>query len=204
MIELGSTVIRADIADQFHPRHLILVPEQNKASSTHHNLNESQWYVALNPWIEAVYDRLLINPTHRKVVVVHPQHIVPKAWQAALEQIFWNKGVMAVTFVSALEVLPVAQGWKRGLIVHVSKEEAVCICHADGHLLPFTFQSVPECGYQQLLEDPEKLQSACPAVASPTLDVFKERNRKHGTKCPTPQPQPYTPHGQRHTARRGN
>lgn len=158
ILEIGSAVIRVGYADSCQPRHLIPVPVSDAASSAHGNQTESQWYATLSPWIEVVYDRLLCNPNSRKVVVLHSQFVVPIAWQAALEQLLWNKGVPEITFVSALEILPVAQGWKRGLIVHVSRDEAVCICHSDGHLLPFTFQSVPECGYQHLLEDPSKLQ----------------------------------------------
>jgi hypothetical protein len=160
ILELGSTVIRVGYADSFQPRHLIPVPTSDAASSAQGIVNqtESQWYATLTPWIEAVYDRLLCNPNSRKVIVLHPQFVVATAWKAALEQILWNKGVPEITFVSALEILPVAQGWKRALIVHVSRDEAVCICHSDGHLLPFTFQSVPECGYQHLLEDSHQLQ----------------------------------------------
>eukprot|EP00980_Cylindrotheca_fusiformis_P010871 scaffold2466_cov120-Cylindrotheca_fusiformis.AAC.7 len=72
---------------------------------------------------------------------------------AALKQILWNKGVPAIVVWSNLEILPVALGWKRGLIVHVSKNETVSVCHADGHVLPFTYQNVP-VGYDSLLLPP--------------------------------------------------
>lgn len=160
ILELGSTVIRVGYADSFQPKHLIPVPVSDAASSLQGNYTASQWYATLGPWIEVVYDRLLCSPNSRKVLVLYPTLMVPDAWKAALEQLLWNKGVPQLTFLSALEVLPVAQGWKRGLMVHVSRDEAICICHSDGHLLPFTFQSVPECGYQHLLgDDPEKLQT---------------------------------------------
>jgi hypothetical protein len=92
------------------------------------------------------------------VLVVHTPLYVPQAWKAALEQLFWNQGAPAISFVSALEIIPMAQGWKRGLIVHVSQNETVCVCHSDGHLLPFTYQSIPECGYGHLMKDTNTLQ----------------------------------------------
>lgn len=158
VLEIGTTIIRVGYADNFQPTYMISVPVTDAASSTNGNYTEAQWYTTLSPWIDVVYDRLLCIPNTRKVLVLHAHFVVPEAWKLALEQILWNKGVPAVTFMSALEILPVAQGWKRGLVVHVSRDEAVCICHSDGHLLPFTFQSVPECGYQHLLEDPQLLQ----------------------------------------------
>eukprot|EP00934_Nitzschia_sp_Nitz4_P004188 Nitzschia sp. Nitz4//scaffold328_size19456//5090//6226//NITZ4_008718-RA/size19456-processed-gene-0.9-mRNA-1//1//CDS//3329547965//4178//frame0 len=158
VLELGSTVIRVGYADASQPQHLIPVPSQDKASSIHHPLTESQWYNVLSPWIDLVYDRLFCTPSTRKVVILHSQYLVPQTWMAALEQILWNKSVPAVTFVSALAMVPVAHGWKRGMIVHVGRDEAVCVCHADGHMLPFTYQSVLACGYQSLLKDPTQLQ----------------------------------------------
>jgi hypothetical protein len=160
VLEIGvsSTVLRVGYADQFQPQHILPVDDDDNDdkdedastnTNTKNNKSESQWYAVLAPMIQHVYDRLLCNPTTRRVVVVHP-HYVPSAWQAALAHILWNKGVPAITFVSSLDILPVAQGWKRGLIVQVGKEETVCVCHADGHVLPFTYQSVP-CGYQELL-----------------------------------------------------
>jgi hypothetical protein len=48
-------------------------------------------------------------------------------------------------------VVPIAQGWKRGLVVHVTREEAICACYADGFVLPYTYQMVP-AGYKYLLD----------------------------------------------------
>merc|ERR1719223_1815315 len=74
----------------------------------------------------------------------------------ALKQLLWSKGVPAVTVWSNLEVLPVAQGWKRGLIVRVGEDETACVCHSDGHVLPYTYHSVP-VGYGRLLGAPKGL-----------------------------------------------
>lgn len=158
ILEIGSNIIRVGYADSFQPLHLISVPSTDSASGVQGNATESQWYTILNPWIELVYDRLLCQPATRKVVVLHPQLVVPRTWKAALEKLLWNKGVPAMTFVSALELIPVAHGWKRGLIVHIARDEAVCVCHSDGYVLPFTYQSIPECGYQHLLDDVNTLQ----------------------------------------------
>ena len=150
VLEISSTVIRVGYAEQFQPQHLIPIEPHEDA-----NKSESQWYAVLSPWIEQVYDRLMCNPTTRRVVILH-KHFVPKAWLSAIQLILWNKGVPAIVCFSSLEMLPTAQGWKRGLVVQVSREEAFCICHSDGHVLEFTYQSVP-CGYKDILPDELKI-----------------------------------------------
>lgn len=157
VLEIGSSIIRVGYADSASPAHLI--PVSGPASSILVNYSEAEWYTALSPWIEIVYDRLLCPPKTRKVLIVHASLYVPRAWRAAMEQLLWNQGAPAISFVSALDVIPMAQGWKRGLIVLVSKEEAACICHSDGDILPFTYQSVPECGYGSLMKDSNTLQT---------------------------------------------
>jgi actin-related protein len=152
ILEIDSTVMRVGYAEQFQPQHIIAIEPIQDA-----NKSESQWYSILSPWVQQVYDRLMCNPTTRRVVILH-KHYAPKAWLTALELILWNKGVPAVVCFSSLEMLPIAQGWKRGLIVQVSREEAVCVCHSDGHILPFTYQSVP-CGYQQILPEETKIST---------------------------------------------
>ena len=150
ILEVSSTVIRVGYAEQCKPQHILQVEAIVNANKT-----ESQWYASLSPLVQRVYDRLMCDPTTRRVVILH-KHFAPKAWLVALKQILWNKGVPAVACFSSLEVVPIAQGWKRGLIVQISREEAVCVCHSDGHVLPFTYQSVP-CGYKQLLPDESRI-----------------------------------------------
>ncbi|KAL3936503.1 MAG: hypothetical protein SGBAC_008189 [Bacillariaceae sp.] len=160
VLELNhSQILRVGYAEQSKPHHTLLL-DNNDFAACHHdaskpfslnqNLTETEWYNVLSPILSRVYDRLMCNPTTRRVVCVLP-HLASSNMIQALKQMLWNKGVPAVTVWSNLEILPVAQGWKRGLIVHVSKEETVCVCHSDGHVLPYTYQSVP-VGYQHLVE----------------------------------------------------
>jgi hypothetical protein len=171
ILELTSTVIRVGYSESFKPLHIIPIAvavavadttttttststTTTTTTDTSNNLTESQWYFRLSPWIQTVYDRLMCNPATRRVVIVHNEQYMPRARKAALTQLLWNKGVPAISYMSSLEILPVAQGWKRGLIVQVSADESVCVCHADGHLLPLTYQSLPSSicgGYKALL-----------------------------------------------------
>mmetsp|Transcript_39507 Transcript_39507/g.95557 ORF Transcript_39507/g.95557 Transcript_39507/m.95557 type:complete len:372 (+) Transcript_39507:40-1155(+) len=162
VLELNhSQILRVGYAEQSKPHHTLMLEDgfschddTSKPFSLNQNLTETQWYNVLSPIITRVYDRLMCNPTTRRVVCVLP-HLASTNMIKALKQMLWNKGVPAVTVWSNLEILPVAQGWKRGLIVHVSKEETVCVCHSDGHVLPYTYQSVP-VGYGQLVAQEEQ------------------------------------------------
>jgi hypothetical protein len=147
ILEVGSSVLRVGYAEQFKPQHIIPFTPVDSSKF----LTESQWYSILSPLINQLYDRLMVKPTSRRVICVHSEY-PQKSWEAALKQIFWNRGVPALTFVSSMEMVPVAQGWKRGLVVKVSREEAVCVAHVDGHMLSYTYQSVP-CGYKSVVED---------------------------------------------------
>lgn len=161
VLEIGSSIIRFGYAGNSTPTHIIpvhgpaAIGSSSSTSSTttksYHSYDEAEWYTILSPWIEAVYDRLLCPPKTRKVLVIHTSFYLPTAYQRALEQIFWNMGTPSLSFVSGLEIIPLAQGWKRGFIIHMSQNETVCVCHSDGHILPYTYQCIPECGYGPLL-----------------------------------------------------
>jgi hypothetical protein len=156
ILELSPAVMRFGYAEECKPQHIIPMTTDNER---HLQKSETQWYSILGPLMQQVYDRLMCNPTSRRVVLLHSHsQYPPTTWQAALSKILWNKGVPALVFFSSLELVPVAQGWKRGLIVQVTREEAVCVCHADGHVLPFTYQSVPNCGYKHLMKDETMVQ----------------------------------------------
>lgn len=158
---------RVGYAEQFQPQHLIRVEDPffdvrppapstdnpgggdaNSSKST--TKTESEWYLILAPLIEQVYDRLMCKPSTRRVVCLYQRRHCPHAFQAALDQHLWNRGVPALARLDTLQVVPVAQGWRRGLVVQVSREETACVCHADGYALPFTHQIVPT-GYGDLL-----------------------------------------------------
>lgn len=178
IVEIGSTLIRAGHADQFRPQHLIPLnrplfekdADINNGSNNNYNNHktETEWYLALAPVIELVYDRLMVKPSTRRVVCV-THTLVPTTYLRALQQHFWNRGVPSVAFLETLQVLPVALGFHRGLMVQMTRDETVCACHADGYVMPFTFQAVPT-GYQAMLK-------ACGGgdapAANAAADVFK-------------------------------
>ena len=160
VLEWGSAVIRVGYAEQFQPQHILPLPEEpfkrleeykttRKLNTTsagtsqqqQHSEEESQWYDVVSPIIRHVFDRLMVDPTTRRVVVVAVPFPV-RAWEAAVKAALWNLGVPAVSFCNFLEVVPMAQGWKRGLAVHVGREESHLMAHVDGHPLSFTYQGL--------------------------------------------------------------
>jgi len=157
VLEWSSRVIRVGYAEQFQPQHIIELPhdpplkqfQQLKASnsngSTTNDEDESHWYHVISPLLRNVMDRLMIDPTTRRVVVVAPQPYMSRSWERAIQVAFWNLGTPAVAIVNVTEVVPLAIGWKRGLVVHVGHEEAQFMAHVDGHPLSFTYQGNAFC-----------------------------------------------------------
>ena len=155
-------MIRVGYAEQFQPQHMILLPQapftklqeynqkKTKTKQSHPAAaagawmveEESRWYnVVVSPIIRQVYDRLMVDPTTRRVLVV-ASPFSPKAWEVAVQESLWNLGVPAVVFLNCLEVVPAVHGWRRGLVVHVGKQESHFIAHVDGHPLLFTYQGM--------------------------------------------------------------
>lgn len=163
-MEISSTVIRVGFAgEKPEPKHVILIEgtlfdTQSEDSSTANKTKaESEWYLVLSPLIEQVYDRLMCKPSTRRVVCLYSnQRYAPLPFRRALKQHLWNRGVPATVELDPLEVLPIAQGWTRGLAVNVSREEAYCVCLADGYTLPYTYQMVPSGGYKNWLRPQTK------------------------------------------------
>ena len=166
ILEISSTVMRVGFAgEKCGPQHVLLIEgtifdredhHRDESSSTSYDRNrtktESEWYLILSPLIEQVYDRVMCKPSTRRVVCLYSnQRYAPLTFRRALRQHLWNRGVPATVELDPLEVLPIAQGWKRGLAVNVTREEAYCICLADGYTLPFTYQMVPTGGYKNWL-----------------------------------------------------
>jgi hypothetical protein len=156
IMEIGSTIVRVGYAEQCRPQHLIamenpIFDDDNKDQNSNKTKSESDWYLLLAPLMEQVYDRLMCKPSTRRVVCVYKPY-APSAFEKALTQHLWNQGVPAQVHVDCLHVLPMTQGWKRGLIVHVSREESICACYADGYVIPYTFQMVPT-GYKTFLKE---------------------------------------------------
>ena len=149
VLEWGSSVIRVGYAEQHQPQHIIPLPkkpflelEEYKTKKTPESWvgeEESRWYRLVSPIIGHVFDRLMLDPTSRRVVVVASPYPL-RAWEVAVKEALWNLGVPAVTFLNFLEVVPLAQGWNRGLVVHVGNEQSHFLAHVDGHPLPFTYQ----------------------------------------------------------------
>jgi len=172
ILEIGSTVLRVGFAGSSRPQHVINMgnaifdnnddyledksmrrsdgtKEHNKRQSK--TKTESEWYLILSPLIEQVFDRLMCKP--RRVVCLYSnKRYSPVPFQKALQQHLWNRRCPAMVELDQLQCLPIAQSWSRGLVVQISREEAVCICHADGQLLSYTYQMVPSSGYKKWLQ----------------------------------------------------
>ncbi|CAB9530310.1 expressed unknown protein [Seminavis robusta] len=165
VLEWGSTMIRVGYAEQFQPQHIIPLPrdpfqkleayQKEKKTDTWMVEEESRWYDVVSPIIRQVFDRLMVDPTTRRVLVVSKPYPL-KTWEMAVMESLWNLGVPAVVFLNSLEVIPVAQGWKRGLVVTFGQDESHFLAYVDGHPLPFTYQVVPT-GYKHGVEDDSKI-----------------------------------------------
>lgn len=158
VLEWGSTVIRVGYAEQFQPQHIIPLPldpfaklEAYKKKKPHPawiGEDESRVYNVVSPIIRQVFDRLMVDPTTRRVLVVACPFPL-KTWEVAVKESLWNLGVPGVVFLNCLEVVPVVHGWKRGLVVNVGKDESHFLAYVDGHPLPFTYQGM--CRFQLVL-----------------------------------------------------
>ena len=175
VLDVGSTVLRVGYAGESRPQHLIEMEHAIFDSDYHlkadrtmagsdgdtaeeiikrkiRTKTESEWYLILSPLIEQMYDRLMCKPSTRRIVCLYSnQRYTSYSFRKALQQHMWNRGVPAMVEMDQLQCLPIAQGWKRGLVVQISREESVCIVSADGQLLSYTYQMVPY-GYKTLLE----------------------------------------------------
>lgn len=170
ILEISSTVIRVGFAgEKSQPKHVIRIDgtifetdsrSQDESTATRKKSKtktESEWYMILSPLIEQVYDRLMCKPSTRRVVCLYSnQRYAPLPFRRALRQHLWNRGVPATVELDPLEVLPIAQGWTRGLAINITREEAYCVCLADGYTLPFTYQMVPSGGYKNWLRPQTK------------------------------------------------
>jgi len=169
ILEISSTVIRVGFAgEKSRPQHVLRFEgaifdshDHQEDTSTSKRMKktktESEWYLILSPLIEQVYDRIMCKPSTRRVVCLYSnQRYAPLPFRRALRQHLWNRGVPATVELDPLEVLPIAQGWTRGLAVNVAREEAYCICLADGYTLPYTYQMVPSGGYKNWLRPQTK------------------------------------------------
>jgi len=166
IFEISSTVLRVGIAgEKSRPQHVLHVEgtifddddydddeDESTRKKTNKTKTESEWYLVLSPLIEQMYDRLMCKPSTRRVVCLYSnQRYAPLTFRRALRQHLWNRGVPATVELDPLEVLPIAQGWTRGLAVNVTREEAYCVCLSDGYFLPYTYQMVPSGGYKSWL-----------------------------------------------------
>lgn len=137
VLEWSSRMIRVGHAEKCRPQHLIPWNDDNGIPPN----SEEEWYFVIAPLLTKIWHhRLMLDPSSRRVVVVAPSLYFSRTWEASMKQALWNLGVPAVTFISCLETIPYAMGWKRGLVVHVGQDEAQCLVLADGASLHFSFQ----------------------------------------------------------------
>lgn len=136
-----SSFVRVGYAEQAQPQHILPLLVPSLTNDKEEEQRESQWYNNLVvPMIQQIYDRLMIDPTQRRVMVVVSNVYRPKAWEHAIKYALWNIGVPAITFINSLQVVPLTIGIQRSFIIHIDQEEAQCLIHVDGHSLLFTYQ----------------------------------------------------------------
>jgi hypothetical protein len=151
VLEWGLRVIRVGYAEQYQPQHIIPLPldpftklesyKKKKLYVAWIGEDESRLYNVVSPIIRQVFDRLMVDPTTRRVLVVASPFPL-KAWEVAVKESLWNLGCPGVAFLNCLEVVPLVHGWKRGLVVNVGNKESHFLAYVDGHTLPFTYQGM--------------------------------------------------------------
>lgn len=145
VLDCGSPdVIRAGFAEHFYPHHIIELADHS-LNNLERKLNaetiKSQGEDTISPIVSEIFDRLMVDPSSRRVVVIC-QPYPTAVWETLVRRALWNLGVPAVAFFNFCEIIPLANRWQRCLVVHVGKEEAHILAHVDGHPLPFTYQGV--------------------------------------------------------------
>lgn len=153
-MEWGCTLLRIGYAEQnqHRPQHTIVLRQPLPSLDS----QEQEWYSFVAPLLQTAWDRLMLssflasssssssssgntNTNARRVVCVHSPYL-PRAWERAITQALWNLQVPSIALVHNVETVPIALGWKRGMVVHVGMDEAQCLAHVDGHPLRYTYQ----------------------------------------------------------------
>ena len=154
VMEWGCTLLRIGYAEQnqHRPQHTIVLRQPLPSLDS----QEQEWYSFVAPLLQTAWDRLMLssflasssssssssgntNTNARRVVCVHSPYL-PRAWERAITQALWNLQVPSIALVHNVETVPIALGWKRGMVVHVGMDEAQCLAHVDGHPLRYTYQ----------------------------------------------------------------
>lgn len=139
ILEWSSTILRVGHAEQACPQHIIPSNHDNNSTNMY---DEEDWYFVIAPLLAKIWNRLCLDPSSRRVVVVAPSLYVSSTWEASMKQALWDLSVPAVTITTCLETIPYSMGWKRGLVMHVGIEEVQCLILANGASLYDTFQGM--------------------------------------------------------------
>jgi hypothetical protein len=141
ILEWTSFLVRVGYAEQHKPQHTVPWTDTKQTPKT-----EREWYQIVGPLLERIWNMLMSAASTRRVVVLHPPYM-ERTWEAAMYKGLWNLGVPGIVFVNALEMVPIAMGWSRGMVIQVGMKETWCMAHVDGHGLKNTLQgkSIREC-----------------------------------------------------------
>jgi actin-related protein len=154
ILEWTSFLIRVGYAEQCKPQHIIpWTTDNTKHQHQHTPKSEKEWYNIVGPLLERIWNHMLLlssatssatsssssNTSTRRVVVLHPPYM-ERTWETAMYQGLWNLGVPGIVFINALEMVPIAMGWSRGMVIQVGMNETWCMAHVDGHGLTNTLQ----------------------------------------------------------------
>lgn len=155
IIEFGSAFIRAGLAGESTPRHIIetkkqlSLPAAGGPSSL--DLSSTKWEGILYPLMSNILtERLHVKSRSRRVIILEP-FISPGSFRAAICRVLLNwMNVPCVLFVSgSMVTVPYALGMSGGLVVDVGRWEGRIACVTKGRYITNTFQAVP-CGFENL------------------------------------------------------
>ena len=177
VMEWGCTLLRIGYAEQnqHRPQHTIVLRQPLPSLDS----QEQEWYSFVAPLLQTAWDRLMLssflasssssssssgntNTNARRVVCVHSPYL-PRAWERAITQALWNLQVPSIALVHNVETVPIALGWKRGMVVHVGMDEAQCLAHVDGHPLRYTYQGKNTAVCVQVVPPFSTLPTPCSA-----------------------------------------
>lgn len=159
IIEFGSAFIRAGLAGESTPRHImetkqLFLPAAGRSHNpSRSNLSVKKWEGMLYPLMSNILiDQLHVKSRSRRVVIVEP-FISPDAFRSALCRVLLNwMNVPCVLFVSgSMVTVPYALGMNGGLVVDVGRWEGRIACLTKGRYLTDSFQAVP-CGFENLAD----------------------------------------------------
>mmetsp|Transcript_28099 Transcript_28099/g.39509 ORF Transcript_28099/g.39509 Transcript_28099/m.39509 type:complete len:337 (-) Transcript_28099:108-1118(-) len=145
VMEWSGPTVRVGYIHKGRPQHVFRLPNEMSTKTS-----PSRFYSLVSPLVIQMWDLLVVSPSANPRIFILCADSFPSTIQReALSRAIFDMNVSGITFVNALDTLPYAMGWKRGLIVKIDNDDATVAAHVDGRCLPETFQVVPNRREQQ-------------------------------------------------------